>query len=224
MADQDQLRREFVRVSKLLADAGPWSALAEIQRRFDTRLRELWKQHRKGIFPDHKLGDVYRELVAFEPSLADERAAAETEARAVREKYHSDKEFFEGWLEELAVQCEPRTSRTAWTPIRSFGTHSYLSTGSAPMYAQARAQRYAELLQELGLKTRIDMFDATAKLRDYIVLANVFESEKEILVYRPLSSLADDVAWYVKRGLNPRVYYPGLPHDFETKSAARRET
>lgn len=218
MSDQDQLRREFLRVIEMLYDARPWAELARIQREFDDKLRKHWRDHYpRRIFPDHKLGEVYRDLVTLVPELAADRASAEAEARKVREKYRADDEFFSGWLTEIADQCEIRTSRTSWTTIKTIGTSSYNSTGSAHQYAQGKAQLLCELLQRIGLKTRIETFEPTANMRDYIVQANVTESEKEIVLRMSLSSLRDEVKWYRQHGLNPRVYHAGLPHDFEAR-------
>ncbi len=96
------------------------------------------------------------------------------------------------------------------TTYRWFYAGAYRSTGSGDKYHLADIDMETEWLDSLGVRWRLD---------GEIMLVALDLVGVEMLRYHPKSqSLRDWVKGCWRRGVNPRVYSPYLPHEFEQQN------
>ncbi|UBF29841.1 hypothetical protein K9N68_37155 (plasmid) [Kovacikia minuta CCNUW1] len=122
----------------------------------------------------------------------------------------------------LAKNIPLESSGDEWVEYGSVSTDTYASQGfGAIKYALGAAQRMELKAKYNGLETRIDKIDRGrckqygVQYADFKVMIRGSETDVTVLKYKEGVSLKEKVRWMWKNGINPRVYYPFLPHGYE---------
>ena len=144
------------------------------------------------------------------------------EAERLTKAYHDRLSQLESQLRDLAPEAAllPGPARL-W---RTVSASSYSSQGyGAERYAQAAAQQYVDVAECAGIKAEVLRCEERGPttgctLVSFEVRAEVAANlDLEILSRRPGPTLREQVRLSWKRGVNPRVYNPYLPHDYEAR-------
>jgi hypothetical protein len=124
-------------------------------------------------------------------------------------------------LRSLATEIELKNS-SQQTIFYESSTHAYASQGfGAVRYAEGKAILESLKPAHYGIKYEIEK-QHLSYCRQYGVESAIFkvvvqleELDTLVLKFKPEATLKEFVSGCWKRGLNPRVYYPLLPHGFE---------
>lgn len=120
-------------------------------------------------------------------------------------------------LNIIADECEVHSGETKLQFAEVSGW-LYSSQGwGANTYAKNSAETYCDIANHYGIETKIEHTDMKGTdWISYTVMVFV-ESELDvsILKHKKGPSLKEVVSNCYKRGVNPRVYYPFLPYNFE---------
>lgn len=199
-----------------------WNRMMDLQRDYGIALfAEFKRQFPKRRKPSHhsKAFDAIANGKAFrEPWEAKAKAmyaertqtgeAAEIELRGMAERIepeHGDPDTFGLYLAET---------------VRG---HSYHTQGyGANKYARGTAEHYADMARAAGCMVEVRTIGRFTSggpwpitYETYGVFVDVSPTGWEIIRRKPLPSMRETVRLCWKRGVNPRVYYPFLPHGFE---------
>lgn len=200
-------------------------------RRLDSRF-EAWKRARNAEYHE-ALADLVR-------SRARGRAASVTvgpettqraftkypeEAELIRKRlgesprveaglvvFRGHQQRLEALLDREAERATPVTDLSVQTSVATVLTYSYGSQGGgADRYARGAAQAIADRYLAAGVlavavNTSNEMWE---------VLAHCDKDTKVIVDRRPGLPLREVIRRHWARGVNPRVYYPLLPHGYE---------
>jgi hypothetical protein len=124
-------------------------------------------------------------------------------------------------LDELAPLAEVRRG-DEWYHLDSRRAGDYRSQGyGAIKYAEGSVQLMADVARVEGFVDGVDLVVLTARDYDDVVIAAVRVADAvdaEILRRCPPPSLREQVRLCWKRGVNPRVFNPFLPHGYEEKA------
>jgi hypothetical protein len=219
-----EARKQFTRlVATLTVIRSEWHARTDgLQANFNaerTRTLAALKPKVKGRKPPTLLpDDIHNAMIA--PYLI--------EADWCNVAYEAERYRIEAELHELA----PVTPIHPGEP-RLYSTHhasSYSSQTAAFSYAKSRAELDADDARTAGLP--VEVRPIVEKSPSMISVGKVHVSERaevwvpvaeqldlEILRRRPKLSLREQVRLCWKRGANPRVYNPFLPHGYEEREA-----
>lgn len=124
-------------------------------------------------------------------------------------------------LAELAPVAELRRAgpEGEWHHLDSRRAGDYRSQGFGALhYAEGAVQFLADVARAQGFVDGVDLVVLTARDYDDVVVAAVRVADAvdaEILRRCPPPSLREQVRLCWKRGVNPRVYNPFLPHGYE---------
>lgn len=144
-------------------------------------------------------------------------------------EFRSEKSWIDTQLDRLAQVTSVRVGTVpVWHVYREVWGSTYASQGwGAKSYAKGRADLVALEVSMLGVQSRVterprestEVLGRRRKLlSDWLVEVRVAEQlDVEILRRLPGAELRDILKACWGRGLNPRVYYPGLPHGIEKK-------
>lgn len=131
-------------------------------------------------------------------------------------------------IQKRAEQIKLEPSQTVWTRWYSTNSGNHRSMGwSACRYARQDAQSRVDIAVANGLEAHIRVWTerwegtgfngqpTTCSLTHYEVWSPVDELGAEVLALKPDIDLVERVRLCWKRGINPRVSMPFLPHGFE---------
>ena len=164
-----------------------------------------------------------------EERIAEIRAPFQAEANRVMDQHSARTKQIEAGLNELAPYAEVRPGEPrAFTRI--YGS-SYSTQGfGAQRYAQNSAELQADRCRHYGIEVEVRAVGERPKCSggpywsgacwspDYEVHAAVeSDVDVEILRRRPGPTLRESVRLCWKRGVNPRVFNPFLPHGYEER-------
>lgn len=189
----------------------------DLQARFERRIVEAYreafpKRKKRTSFADVSSTADGRELIERERLPFDEAAKKMLDEHDVARKAERDELIRLAELHEV-VPCEDR-----YTIAHRASTYSY-STQTAPgTYARGQAERHADAFRALDIPVEV-VWTPTGSYRgsgDYVVWAACDEDACVAVEMRPFD-LVEAVAASWRRGCNPRVAWPFLPHDFEAK-------
>lgn len=191
-------------------------ALRQIQADYKADLEQRYKEQ----YPRRKF-DAGK--VAAEPWFADVRKDWEAKHSGV----HAEREAYVtragGRLRELAVETVMPISDDMILVTKTRGAN-YSSQGyGANRYAKNSAMFEADKAEHNGLTAEVRTLDTAARDRwgiaydTYGVFANTNEAGLALLEFMEQPPLREQVRLSWKRGTNPRVYMPFLPHGYEEK-------
>jgi len=131
------------------------------------------------------------------------------------------KKLAEAHLGELAKSAEmPTTDEMIQISMTDGGWYHTQGYG-ANSYAKGAARSEADKAEYHGLKTEVRTLEKQKADRwgisyeTYGVFANTTEAGIALLNYKEAPPLREEVRMCWKRGVNPRVYMPFLPHGYE---------
>jgi hypothetical protein len=161
--------------------------------------------------------------------IAEIRAPFQTEADRVMNEHSARTKQIEAGLSELAPYAEVRPGelrKFAWIYGNSYSTQGF----GAQRYAQNAAELQADRCRHYGIEVEVRAVGERPKCSggpywsgacwspDYEVHAAVeSDVDVEILRRRPGPTLRESVRLCWKRGVNPRVFNPFLPHGYEER-------
>lgn len=174
---------------------------------YDNELKALFKK----TFPRKKKFDAsLLDKAQVEAILAKYKPLAD----AIMERIRVTSEKLEKRLTELAQDIPVAPMGDSWSVYESIYKGAYRSQGfGAEKYLQQSAELAAMTPAAYGIPFK---FEDNGGSRN--VLVNLDEVHCEVLQRKPGPSLAEIVRTCWARGVNPRVYYPFLPHDFEERN------
>jgi hypothetical protein len=191
----------------------------------DEALRQIQEGYRKAV-----LDRYLAEHPGRKPIWA--KAAAKPWFEAVKDDWSSryqaaalERDQFrqaaERLLESLAADAAIELS-DEWMEIgRSSGSSYHTQGFGANRYARNAAEAIADKARFHGVEAEVRETGrgrwAGVELADFSVVAKVTRHGADVLEYRPEPDLRETVRLCWKRGTNPRVYYPFLPHGYEEK-------
>ena len=137
-------------------------------------------------------------------------------AKAIHTEKRTRIEHLKALMEELAPQTDLTIERTpdAWTLYRWFYASSYNSTGSPERYLDSSIETMKDHLRQYIPEEDMKVEDTPGGKNLLICYSG---NGAEILKLRPHLELRTVVKNMMKRGTNPRVFYPMLPHGYEAK-------
>lgn len=112
-----------------------------------------------------------------------------------------------------------------WSKYKTVSSYMYSTQTNPAYYAQQSARIQAEEIESLGLKTHIVYIHIpdpqhtswSVPNADYEIWVNATPETAACLEYKPKGDIVNYVAACWKKGINPRVMLPMLPHGFEEK-------
>lgn len=111
---------------------------------------------------------------------------------------------------EIIASDNKRKYADSW--VSTYSTQGF----GAATYAKGAAERSADAARAQGLEVEVRY--AEKPLSQYEVWVGVETAiDLEILRYKPGLTLRESVRRCWSRGVNPRVYWPSLPHGFEER-------
>lgn len=224
--------------------AAPTFSEARVQRQ---ALAELHKQERHELNDAFKVAciEAYREAFPKRRKLP-ENAGQVADAKGGREIYdrilpefkarakemfdrqETEREAADERMRELAKEHPIADTRdTLWSLVDSVSTSTYSTQTASKHYAQRAADRRADDFADRGLATKVvyrklysgrGQFGHTYEGGDFLVWAGTdHETAHAIRILGPAVDLVEMVRRCWARQVNPRVYWPFLPHGFEEK-------
>lgn len=190
--------------------------LATYRERFPRSRPKMPEEPGKRWAKIRKLGEKFQE----EFNEIVERRTSEVEGEL--EQLDERKKGIEKELESLAKELEPQVSGES-RKVYEVGTYAYHTQGmGAAKYARGEAERQAGMLEREGFEVEIREIPGSRdrwgiRSCEFEVWAPCSELDYEIVKRRAAFSFKDRLQWCWNRGLNPRVYWPGLPHGLEEK-------
>lgn len=158
-----------------------------------------------------------KKVVWFDYQNADWRAAWEARADALTKKQKVERAAVETKWQILAkLGTKPERVPDTWSLYEWIYGGAYRSTGSGAHYAKMAAERAADDARAVGLPVRIAA-EGEGESPSLRVEVETDPAGAEFLKHVPTFGLVETVRLCWKRGVNPRVYYPFLPHGFEEK-------
>lgn len=183
------------------------------QREYERDLEALWRQVKrrgKKAFSRHH---AEQELGKPAHDLAARHVAAHKAATVVA--YDVKRKELEKIADEAAAVTVIGTRPGAeWYYSDHYAT-AYQSTGSGEKYARAMAEITAESIRAVGVGADVRQHEASTKFAFFAVMAHCIEADLPILRRKAALPLVEMVRLAWKLGVNPRVYWPSLPHGFE---------
>lgn len=231
----DALRTEFEQTLRQLANAEEaYSHLTESRSthhlviEWHERIEQLWREHapkskRKKPLPRRGLPDEHG-VQAIDLLEVSSAVGAEVFNAGVKDLQEKAAQLIAAWrldcdllrkqLQMLAVNLVPRAG-DQWHTVRSFYAGAYSSQGSsADRYAEQRALLDVAHVGPFGIEVRATHSNGSVHAQAKVAS----EVDARIIEYLPRIELVTFVQLCWKRGVNPRVYYPMLPHGFEEKN------
>jgi hypothetical protein len=142
--------------------------------------------------------------------------------RGVAEKFWS---VWRRRIEAADVELRKLAEETEVAPggpsiFDRISSHNWSTQGYGAMtYARNAAQKELDRINSHGVSGRLELVDTGScggcSYGTYLVWADTDEIGVQILKYKKLPPLAETIRLYWKRGANPRVDYPFLPHGYE---------
>lgn len=179
-------------------------------------------------YPSLEAGELHRRLEklgAGGAALAEATVAKHKPAMQERADFlYREVDRLKKQLDELAPLAEVRRSGPSdeWYPLDSRRAGDYRSQGySALHYAEGSVQLVADVARAEGFVDGVDLVVLTSRDYDDVVIAAVRVADAidaEILRRCPPPPLREQVRLCWKRGVNPRVFNPFLPHGYEEKA------
>lgn len=177
-------------------------------------------------FNDIATSEKKADRAIVQPILAKWKATADAEY----EKYKSTLDTLDRLLDSAAdaITLVPLPN-TIYTHYSTHDTYTYISQGfGARRYAQAAAERSADKPRHLNVPVHVverpygyyksaPLSPHHAVAFDVWVALNPLHTAALKRKYSDGPSFVESVRLCWKRGVNPRVYWPMLPHDFESK-------
>jgi hypothetical protein len=110
-----------------------------------------------------------------------------------------------------------------WHELISVSNSTFSSQGwGADTYAKNAANLHADKAEFYGIKSRVDFKNQGDGLHLYVVMVSVNDQvDIDIILKKPSVPLKDFVQSCYNRGVNPRVYQPYLPYDYEEKNGIK---
>ena len=225
---EGELRNEF----KLLLEQKETlrKELFQIREGANAAYNEALKVEYHKLYPKRKFIMDKAWGVLGEVAVAIKRQHSEEANRKIREneKKRDDVErrLFEiaGELRELPVSSGQASE---WLLYDSVSECSYHTQGfGARKYAENAAQQYVDKAEANGVRAEIREIVTTHddhrghknSFADFQVWVCCSQDGLNILRYKPQIELREWVRLCWKRGSNPRVYNPWLPHEYEEKN------
>jgi hypothetical protein len=175
---------------------------AELRARYKTETGKRWSSDKASKEPWFK---------AFQDEWTEK-------ARGINSAQEAKEEVEIVRLSELAAGIPLPVSNTEVEIGRSSGW-GWMSQGyGANAYARNDAERKADKARLHGLEVTvvtIEKEETDRSVETYGVFAQTTEVGKLLLQFREEPDLRSEVAMMWKRGANPRVYMPFLPHGYE---------
>lgn len=202
------------------------AARALVERLYAHRARLMaehqarWDAHRARFIAAWRRANPRRRTVpTVFPELIDdlERARADVEcvyaalASAIKAAEVQERAAAEG------VTLQP--SGEVWSRVDSVCTSSYSSQGwGATTYARNAAEASADHYRAQGLRVEVRRRTAGRDLVYFEVWAEASADEARVARLKPGQTLREWVRMCWRRGVNPRVYNPFLPHGYEERA------
>jgi hypothetical protein len=152
-------------------------------------------------------------------------------AKAATNEYWGKRKALEAEMDKAAEACEITADmkiadKALWVKYDSVGEDAYRSQGwGAIKYARQSAEGYVDALRANGVdgevRERVDRWTShlgtgeRLSLTYFDVYAGCNQLACDIIRHKPSITLREWVRLCWKRGVNPRVYNPFLPHEFE---------
>lgn len=179
-------------------------------------------------FPKRKIDDLNKAitLIGGTPEWA-ERCSRFVEERRTLE---AERDVLKKRIDELALTAAVLSRTGRWLPLTETSSYNYSTQGyGAHGYAQREAEMLRDETRALGVnaelwerRDRINYggtpfcFQGDSHSLSIVVCVQVDEPvDVEILKRRPSRPMHERVRDMWRRGSNPRVVYPFLPHDYE---------
>ena len=190
------------------------------QAEFEADILALWKK----AFPRRRkfslgraekdLGDVYTA----------EYERYDARAKEAYDEWKAERDRLDGVLDDLAFDLNPQEGKE-WTLYKRVSSATFQSQGfGAIRYAEGAAKMHADDARNYDLPVKIEQKDhkpvksfggGSTAHADFMVFVKAEALDLELLKRTPALSLREQVRLCWKRGVNPRVFNPFLPHGFE---------
>ena len=206
-----------------------WEALAQWQAT-NTRIRDLEKEgderYQQAKAKARKGRKKKDELSSEELNAL--RAPLLAEYSPVLDPLHAQVATLKARLDDLASSTPFREPREQWCLWKVRSTYDYHTQGfGATSYAQNTAEMYLLEALNLGLEVRIDKEVTKTKDHSFYSIGDTAtfkvmvkahgEEDIQLLNRKPPMPLREWLKACWKRGVNPRVLNPYLPHGLEEK-------
>jgi hypothetical protein len=202
------------------ATHGAYEALMRRKRDLMRRMEDAYRDelHRayKTRFPKRKKPDMEKLGKAIPEEV--ERIKDRWMPRAERVSRYAvaREERFKRVLRRLARDV-PVSAGDAPLHFETVWRSTYSTQGwGADRYARNAAQAYVDKAVQHGLRAEVERVEDEGSVR-YEVYAWVVRNDLDLLRHKPEVPLRDWLKACWKRGVNPRVYCPFLPHGLEEK-------
>jgi hypothetical protein len=201
-------------------------SLTEVQNKcqeaFETEVRATWQAK----YPRRRKFDLKRGMkdLGIDAYMAI-RERYEALAEEAYQEWKAQRKALESKLEGLAKDLSVERGEE-WTLWRTVWSSTYSSQGfGAISYAKNSAEMHADYARFQEIPVRIEREDRAPSggvggrisHADFKVFVQCSELDLEILARKPGPSLREQVRLAWKRGINPRVFNPFLPHGYEEK-------
>ena len=146
------------------------------------------------------------------------RAPFDERAREIIDEQKAEREAADAALARLAPSHPiADTRKTVFSKVGETWTSTYSSQGwGAKKYAENAAERMADDFRAHGVKVRV-VWTPTSYGGTFVLWAATDHESAAAVRHLPGLDLVEVVRLCWARGVNPRVYYPFLPHGFEEK-------
>lgn len=212
-------RETFAVVHQRQKDAA--RAYKEERRALEKEYHEALRTSYKQKYPRRKMPELEYEFFEKGRELAKEVVNVYNPlVEALDSRHRQEKKEHEKQLRELAETTEVEVSETQWTRLRRIYESTYRSQGmGAETYARNAAEMDADRARFHGVPTEVRrVMTNRHKLVMYEVWAAVDKVNAALLKIKPGPTLKEAVRLCWKRGVNPRVYNPFLPHGYEEQN------
>jgi hypothetical protein len=209
MACKARLQAEYYAVGSPQTDAGGYYA------RRDATVLAAFKACEKAAGRKRARKFAWQKAKEYpECMAAQDRIMAE--GSRWMDRTRADMRVLDEEMDRLAPDCDLEAESTArlGTEVCLGGAMSstYRSQTQAAKYAKERAREYGDKAEMHGVPWRME-----SEKGDYSVMVPLTEAGAERLRRRPGVGLVEWARLCWKRGVNPRVYCPFLPHGFEER-------
>lgn len=185
-------------------------------------LNEGFKEERESLYKAQYPRRKYDgNKAAAEPWFDEVYEKWKSKADILADKYNDFKQKAEAHLQELAKSTAVPTTDEMVEIARASGGSYHTQGYSANKYAMGSAQSDADKAEYHGLRAEVRTIEKEKadnwgiSYETYGVFANTNEQGLALLDFKESPPLREQVRLSWKRGVNPRVYNPFLPHGYE---------
>jgi len=214
---EPQVSEKFAEVLAALAafEQSSWAEIVAYRDRYNEDLKVFWKPR----FPRKKF-DLSK--VAGHPDFAAFHEPYKVEAEAMIDARNAEIGRFKTELRALAAVTDIPASPEMIRGYFVHGSKHHTQGYGAMKYARGDALDFAAKAEHYGVKAEVrpvgePEHSCGCTYQDFETVVATNELGVEVLRYREEVPLKEWLAGCWKRGTNPRVYNPFLPHGLEEK-------